>query len=221
MAALKRMRPRNRGSIVQVGSALAYRAIPLQAAYCGATHATRGFTESVRCELLHDKSRVRLSVVELPGVNTPQFEWIKNRMPHKPQPIGTVYQPEVAARAIVWAARHDRRELYVGVPTVKAIVGDKVAPGLLDHYLSRTVYAGHQTNEPEDPQRPDNLWAPVPGDHGAHGPFDERAKGRSLQLWASTHRSSLATAFVGLLGGALLFQACKPPSSSLAKRATS
>jgi NAD(P)-dependent dehydrogenase (short-subunit alcohol dehydrogenase family) len=220
MAALKRMRPRNRGSIVQVGSALAYRAIPLQAAYCGAKHAIRGFTESVRCELLHDKSRVRLSVVELPGVNTPQFEWIKNRMPHKPQPVGTVYQPEVAARAIVWAARHDRRELYVGVPTVKAIVGDKIAPGLLDHYLAGTVYEGHQTDEPEDPERPDNLWSPVPGDHGAHGPFDDRAKGRSLQLWASMHRSSLVAAFTGLVGGALLFNACKPPSGRSAKRAT-
>jgi hypothetical protein len=123
---------------------------------------------------------VRLAVVELPGLNTPQFEWMKNRMPHKPQPVGTVYQPEVAARAIVWGARHDRRELYVGVPTVKAIVGDKVAPGLLDHYLSRTVYAGHQTNEPEDQRRPDNLWAPVPGDHGAHGRIRRAARGRPV-----------------------------------------
>lgn len=221
MAALKRMRPRNRGCIVQVGSALAYRAIPLQAAYCGAKHAIRGFTESVRCELLHDKSRVRLAVVELPGVNTPQFEWIKNRMPHKAQPVGTVYQPEVAARAIVWAARHDRRELYVGAPTVKAIVGDKVAPGLLDHYLAGTVYEGHQTDEPEDPQRPDNLWSPVRGDHGAHGPFDGRAKGRSLQLWASMHRSSLVAAFAGLIGGALVYNACKPVSGRLATRAPS
>jgi NADP-dependent 3-hydroxy acid dehydrogenase YdfG len=219
MAALRRMRPRNRGCIVQVGSALAYRAIPLQAAYCGAKHAIRGFTESVRCELLHDRSSVRLAVVELPGLNTPQFEWIKNRMPRKSQPVGTVYQPEVAARAIVWAARHDRRELYVGAPTVKAIVGDKVAPGLLDHYLASTVYEGHQTDEPEDPRRPDNLWAPIPGDHGAHGPFDDRAKRRSGQLWATTHRGSLASACVGLLAGAVLFKACKPLSGG--KRAAS
>ena len=210
MAALKRMRPRDRGCIVQVGSALAYRAIPLQAAYCGAKHAIRGFTESVRCELLHDRSRVRLTVVELPGLNTPQFEWIRNRMPHKAQPVGTIYQPEVAARAIVWAAHHDRRELYVGTPTVEAILGDKLAPGLLDQYMARTVYRGHQTNEPEDPRRPDNLWDPVPGDHGAHGPFDNRAKHRSLQLWATTHRQWLVVAALGAVAGAVLFTAAKP-----------
>jgi NAD(P)-dependent dehydrogenase (short-subunit alcohol dehydrogenase family) len=207
MAALKRMRPRNRGRIIQVGSALAYRAIPLQAAYCGAKHAIRGFTESVRCELLHDRSRVRLTVVELPGLNTPQFEWIRNRMPRKAQPVGTMYQPEVAARAIAWAVEHDRRELYVGIPTAEAILGDKIAPGLLDHYMARTVYRGHQRDEPEDPQRPDNLWEPVDGDHGAHGPFDDRAKPRSLQLWATTHRRSVAAAAVGALAGALLYRA--------------
>jgi NAD(P)-dependent dehydrogenase (short-subunit alcohol dehydrogenase family) len=206
MSALKRMRPRNRGCVVQVGSALAYRAIPLQAAYCGAKHAIRGFTESVRCELLHDRSRVRLTVVELPGLNTPQFEWIRNRMPHKSQPVGKIYQPEVAARAIVWAAHHDRRELYVGTPTVEAILGDKIAPGLLDHYMARTVYRGHQTDEPEDLQRPDNLWSPVPGDHGAHGPFDKRAKNRSLQLWATTHRRSIAAAVIAMVAGAALFR---------------
>ena len=198
MAALKRMRPRDHGCIIQVGSALAYRAIPLQAAYCGAKHAIRGFTESVRCELLHDGSRVRLTVVELPGLNTPQFEWVRNRMPRKSQPVGTVYQPEVAARAIVWAAQHDRRELYVGAPTVQAILGDKVAPGMMDHYMARTVWEGHQRDEPEDPSRPDNLLEPVPGDHGAHGPFDGRAKDRSLQFWATTHRGWLALAGVGV-----------------------
>jgi NAD(P)-dependent dehydrogenase (short-subunit alcohol dehydrogenase family) len=198
MAALKRMRPRGRGHIVQVGSALAYRSIPLQAAYCGAKHAIRGFTESVRCELLHDRSRVRISIVELPGVNTPQFEWIRNRMPNKSQPIGTVYQPEVAARAIVWAAHHDRRELYVGTPTVQAVLADKLAPGLMDHYMAGTVYDGHQTDEPDDPNRPDNLMQPLAGDHGAHGPFDERAKDRSIQLWAATHRGWLTVAGVAL-----------------------
>jgi len=197
MAALRRMRPRDRGCIVQVGSALAYRAIPLQAAYCGAKHAINGFTESVRCELLHDRSRVRIVVVQLPGVNTPQFEWVRNKMPHTSQPVGTVYQPEVAARAVVWASHHGRREVQVGVPTVQAILADKLAPGLMDRYLAGTVYQGHQTDQPEDPTRPDNLFRPVAGDHGAHGPFDDRAKPRSLQLWATTHRGRLALAAVG------------------------
>jgi NAD(P)-dependent dehydrogenase (short-subunit alcohol dehydrogenase family) len=197
MAALRRMRPRDRGCIVQVGSALAYRAIPLQAAYCGAKHAINGFTESVRCELLHDRSRVRIVVVQLPGVNTPQFEWIRNKMPHTSQPVGPVYQPEVAARAVEWASRHGRREVQVGAPTVEAILADKLAPGLMDRYLAGTVYEGHQTDQPEDPGRPDNLFQPVGGDHGAHGPFDDRAKARSLQLWATTHRRSLALAAVG------------------------
>jgi NAD(P)-dependent dehydrogenase (short-subunit alcohol dehydrogenase family) len=214
MSALSRMRPRNRGCVVQVGSALAYRAIPLQAAYCGAKHAIRGFTESVRCELLHDRSRVRLTIVELPGLNTPQFEWIRNRMPHKSQPVGTIYQPEVAARAIVWAAHHDRPELYVGMPTVEAILADKVVPGFLDHYMAQTVYQGHQTDEPEDPRRPNNLWKPVPGDHGAHGPFDDRAKNRSLQLWTTTHRRSLAAAAIGALAGAFWFSTSKAQRSS-------
>jgi NAD(P)-dependent dehydrogenase (short-subunit alcohol dehydrogenase family) len=214
MSALKRMRTRDRGCIVQVGSALAYRAIPLQAAYCGAKHAIRGFTESVRCELLHDRSRVRLTIVELPGLNTPQFEWIRNRMPHKSQPVGKIYQPEVAARAIVWAAHNDRRELYVGTPTVEAIIGDKFAPGLLDRYLARTVYRGHQTDEPEDPHRPDNLWKPVPGDQGAHGPFDNRAKNRSLQLWAAMHRRQLAVAALGVIAGAAVVRMSKSNRSS-------
>src|SRR5688500_18540779 len=209
MSALKRMRPRNRGCVIQVGSALAYRAIPLQAAYCGAKHAIRGFTESVRCELLHDGSEVRLTVVELPGLNTPQFEWIKNRMPHKSQPVGKIYQPEVAARAIVWAAHHDRRELYVGTPTVAAVIGDKIALGPVNRYLAPTVYQGHQTDEPDDSHRPDNLWKPLPGEHGAHGPFDDRAKSRSLQLWATTHRRSLAAAVLGMVAGAVAVKASR------------
>jgi NAD(P)-dependent dehydrogenase (short-subunit alcohol dehydrogenase family) len=203
MAALKRMLPRDRGSIVFVGSALAYRGIPLQAAYCGAKHAIQGFFDSLHCELLHDRSNVKVTMVQLPGVNTPQFEWIRNRMPNKPRPVGAAYQPEVAARAIVWAAHHDRRELQVGAPTVEAIVGNKVAPAILDRYLAQTVYQGHQTNEPDDPHRPDNLFQTVPGDHGAHGPFDDEAKTHSPQLWASTHRELLAVAAAGIAGAAL------------------
>jgi NAD(P)-dependent dehydrogenase (short-subunit alcohol dehydrogenase family) len=206
MAALRRMRARNQGTILQVGSALSYRSIPLQAAYCGAKHAIRGFTESVRCELLHDKSAVQIKMVELPGLNTPQFEWIRNRMPRKSKPVGTIYEPEVAARAIVWACDNDRRELYVGLPSVEAIVGDKVMPGLLDQYLARTVYEGHQRDEPEDPGRPDNLWEPVAGDHGARGPFSDRAKAKSFQLWATTHRRSIVGALAGAVGGYLMFR---------------
>jgi NAD(P)-dependent dehydrogenase (short-subunit alcohol dehydrogenase family) len=203
-AALNRMRARDRGCVVQVGSALAYRALPLQSAYCGAKHAIRGFTESVRCELLHDRSRVRITIVELPGVNTPQFDWVKNRMPRKSKPLGPVFQPEVAARAIVWAAHHNRRELYVGAPTVEAVVGDKIAPGLLDRYLAATVYEGHQRPEPEDPGRPDNLWSPIPGDHGAHGAFDDRARRHSPQLWLTTHRGWVAAAAVGVVAAVTL-----------------
>src|SRR3989441_1933676 len=147
LTALKRMLPRDWGSIVQVGSALAYRGIPLQAAYCGAKHAIQGFTESLRCELLHDKSNVRVTMVQLPAMNTPQFSWVKSRLPRKPQPVPPIYQPEVAAEALVWAADHDRRELWVGLPTCKAIVGERVIPGLLDHYLARIGYQDQQTDE--------------------------------------------------------------------------
>lgn len=193
MAALKRMVPRDHGKIVQVGSALAYRGIPLQSAYCGAKHAIEGFTEAVRCELIHDKSRVNLSMVQLPGVNTPQFQWIRSKMPRKSQPVGTVFQPEVAARAIYWASQHNRREILVGFPTVQAVWGEKLIPALLDHYLARIVYKEHMTEELEDSNRPDNLWNPVAGDFGAHGPYDDRAKRFSLQTWTTMHR--------GLLGG--------------------
>jgi len=179
LAALKRMLPRDRGVIIEVGSALAYRGIPLQAAYCGAKHAIQGFVDSLRCELLHDKSNVRVTMVQMPALNTPQFRWVKSRLPHKAQPVPPIFQPEVAARAIHYAAHHDRRELYVGMPTIEAIVGNKVAPGLLDHYLARTGYESQQTDEPADPNRPNNLWEPVPGDHGAHGVFDDRASDHS------------------------------------------
>lgn len=186
MAALKRMLPRNRGSIVQVGSALAYRGIPLQSAYCGAKHAIQGFTESLRCELIHDGSDIELSMVQLPAMNTPQFGWVKSRLPRKAQPVPPIYQPEVAADAIVWAARHKRRELQVGMTTVTVVLGNKLFPGWGDKYLGKTGYDSQMTDEPEDPNRPDNLWSPVPGDHGAHGTFDERASDSHIHLWINT-----------------------------------
>jgi NAD(P)-dependent dehydrogenase (short-subunit alcohol dehydrogenase family) len=200
LAALRRMRPRGRGTIVQVGSALAYRAIPLQAAYCGAKHAIQGFTESLRCELRHDGSRIRLTMVQLPALNTPQFGWVKSRLPHTAQPVPPIYQPEVAAEAILWAAHHDRRELNVGLSTSVAILASKLVPGLADRYLARTGYESQQTNMPEDPDRPHNLWQPVPGDHGAHGDFGDRAYASSPHLWATTHRGWLALAGVGVVG---------------------
>jgi short-subunit dehydrogenase len=200
LAALKRMLPRDHGVIVQVGSALAYRGIPLQAAYCGAKHAIQGFMDSLRCELLHDGSQVQVTMVQMPALNTPQFGWVKSRLPHKAQPVPPIYQPEVAAEAIVWAAHHPRRELSVGFSTVKAIIGNKLAPWLGDWYLARVGYAAQQTDIPADPHRPHNLWQPVPGDHGAHGTFDARAHDTSLQLWADTHRSWLALAGLGIAG---------------------
>ncbi len=199
LSALRRMFPRDRGVIIQVGSALAYRAIPLQSAYCGAKHAVKGFTESLRSELLHDGSQVHITMVHLPGVNTTQFGWIKSRLPYEPQPVPPMYQPEVMARAIVWSADHDRRELWVGMPTVKTIVGEKFIPGLLDHYLAEVSYSGQQTNVPINLKRADNLFAPVPQDRGAHGAFDDRARSSSFQLWASMNRGLLAVAGVGCL----------------------
>lgn len=195
-AALARMVPRDRGTIVQVGSALAYRGIPLQSAYCGAKHATEGFTESVRAELLHEGSNVHLTMVQMPAVNTPQFGWVKSRLPHKAQPVPPIYQPEVAAEAVYWAAHHRRRELYVGLPSVVTIWGNKFFPGIGDRYLAKTGYQSQQTAEPEDPGRPHNLWSPVDADrdHGAHGAFDDRANPRSLQLTATLNRGKLALA---------------------------
>lgn len=200
LAALKRMLPRDHGTIVQVGSALAYRGIPLQAAYCGAKHAVQGFMDSLRCELLHDRSKVQITMVQMPALNTPQFRWTKSRLPRKAQPVPPIFQPEVGAAAVVWAARHPRRELYVGWPTMKAIVGNKLVPWLGDWYLARTGYQSQQTDEPEDPYRPHNLWEAVPGDHGAHGVFDKRASDWSAQLWATTHRGWLTLAGLGLAG---------------------
>jgi NADP-dependent 3-hydroxy acid dehydrogenase YdfG len=189
IAALKRMLPRDRGTIVQVGSALVYRSIPLQSAYCASKHAIAGFTDSLRCELIHDKSNVRVTVVQMPALNTPQFGWVKSRLKSKAQPVPPIFQPEVGARAIYWAAHHSRREIYAGWPTVEAIVGNKVAPGWLDHYLGKTGFDSQQTSEPEDPDRPDNLWKPVQGDHGAHGTFDSEAHERSWEVRASLGRT--------------------------------
>jgi short-subunit dehydrogenase len=206
LAALRSMRPRDRGTIVQVGSALAYRSIPLQSAYCAAKHAVVGFTDSLRCELVHQKSRVHVTVVHLPAMNTPQFDWVKSRLPRKAQPVPPIYQPEVAARAIYWAAHHRRREVVVGAPTVAAITGQKIAPGLLDAYLGRTGFDAQQTAEPRPPDAPDNLWKPVAGDHGAHGRFDAQARRTSLQAWTSLHRAAIG-AVVGCALVAGLFRA--------------
>jgi NADP-dependent 3-hydroxy acid dehydrogenase YdfG len=194
LAALRRMRARNRGTIVQVGSALAYRGIPLQAAYCGAKHAIQGFTESLRCELLHDASRVHITMVHAPAMNTPQFGWVRSKLPRKSQPVPPIYQPEIVADAIVWAASHRRRELSVGAVTVGAIWGDKIASGLLDRYLAATGVEAQQTDEPEDPARPDNLWHPLPGDHGAHGRFDHRSASTSPQTWINEQLPAVAIA---------------------------
>ncbi|HEX3316441.1 MAG TPA: SDR family oxidoreductase [Solirubrobacteraceae bacterium] len=192
MAALRRMRPRDRGSIVQVGSALAYRGIPLQSAYCGAKHAIEGFTESLRTELLHEGSKVGVTMVQMPALNTPQFDTVRTRLPRHPRPVAPVYQPEVAAKAIVWAADHPRREIKVGASTAITVIGNKMLPGVGDRYLARTGFDSQQTDQPVNGNRPDNLFAPLPGDRGAHGDFDEEAKPRSPQLWLTTHKGTLA-----------------------------
>ncbi|MBX7434341.1 SDR family oxidoreductase [Mycobacterium sp. Y57] len=199
MAALAHMKPRNAGTIVQVGSALGARAIPLQSAYCGAKHAINGFTESVRTELLHDHSGIHITVVQMPALNTPQFSWVRSRLPRHPQPVPPIYQPEIAARAVCFAADHPRRKQYwVGASTAATITGQKIVPALLDRYLGRTGYASQQTDERVDTDRPDNLMHPLdadPGtDHGAHGEFDSRSLGVSPQLWMSRHARSLSVA---------------------------
>ena len=198
LAAMRRMLPRDSGIIVQVGSALAYRGIPLQAPYCAAKHAIQGFHDSLRSELLHDKSNVRVTMVNLPAVNTPQFRWLRSYMPRKAQPLGTIFEPEVAANAIVWASEHDRRELNVGWPSSQAIVGNSIAPGLIDVYLAHAAYDGQQGDEPEDPNRPDNLYETVPGDAGAHGVFSAKAKTTSAQFGANTHRGAIGAALAAV-----------------------
>ena len=206
LAALKRMLPRNRGRIVQVGSALAYRSIPLQSAYCAAKHAIVGFTDSLRCELIHDSSRVRVTVVHMPALNTPQFGWMKSRLRNKAQPVPPIFEPEVGARAVFWAAHHDRGEVYVGGSTVEAIVGNKIAPRLLDRYLGRTGYESQQTDEPEDLARADNLWQPVDAerDFGAHGSLTRARRPYSVQLWVDLRRAKIV-AGIGLSALALGF----------------
>ena len=191
LAALRRMLPRDAGTIVQVGSALAYRSIPLQAAYCGAKHAIKGFTQSLRTELLHDGSGVRVTMVDLPAVNTPQFELMKTRLTRHPRPVPPIYQPEVAAEAIVWAADHAPRAVAVGFSTALAIVAEKVAPAAGDRYLARTAYESQQTSERVRGDRADNLWASVPGDHGAHGAFGDEARGRSLHFALRRRRGAV------------------------------
>ncbi len=207
MAALKRMRPRDRGTIVQIGSALAYRSIPLQAPYCGAKHAIVGFTDSLRCELIHEKSNVHVTVVHLPAMNTPQFSWCRTRLPRHPQPVPPIFEPEVAAKAVYWAAHHKRREVFVAWPTVQAIYGQDIVPGFADWYLGTHGYDAQQTQETVRPDRPDNLFAPVKGDYAAHGIFTEKAKNFSLQSWLDLHRTPVALATLGLTGlGALLWK---------------
>jgi NAD(P)-dependent dehydrogenase (short-subunit alcohol dehydrogenase family) len=200
MEALRLMKPRDRGVIVQVGSALSYRAIPLQSAYCGAKHALRGFTDSIRCELLHERSSVRVTMVQLPALNTPQFGWSRSHMPRRAQPVPPIYQPELAADAIVWASRHPRREVDVGGTTTATILGQKLWPGMFDRYLGWTGYDSQQTDQPEDPGREDNLFAPVPVDLGAHGIFDDRSHTRSVQWWATRHRAAIAAIAAATLG---------------------
>ncbi len=210
-AALKRMLPRDRGAIVQVGSTLAYRGIPLQSAYCGSKHALQGFHESLRTELLHDRSNVHVTMVQMPAVNTPQFSWVLSRLPKQAQPVPPIYQPEVAARAVVYAADHPRRrEYWVGASTMGTLVANAVAPGLLDRYLARTGYSSQQTKDERPADQPANLWEPADGesghDFGAHGIFDDQASPRSLQLWASQHHGVVLGALgagVGLGIGAL------------------
>jgi NAD(P)-dependent dehydrogenase (short-subunit alcohol dehydrogenase family) len=207
MAVLKRMLPRDAGTIVQVGSALAYRGIPLQTAYCGSKHAIQGFHEALRCELLHNKSNVHVTMVQMPAVNTPQFDWVLSRLPRPAQPVPPIYQPELAARGVLYAADHPRRrEYWVGGSTMATLAANAIAPGLLDRYLARTGFSSQQDSRPVPPDPPANLWQPADGtggrDYTAHGSFDSRSKDRSLQLWASQHHGPIGTAAAGLLASA-------------------
>lgn len=199
-AALKRMLPKNKGTIILIGSALAYRGIPLQTAYCGAKHAIHGFFESLRSELINDNSNVKLSMVQMPAMNTTQFGWVKSYLKNKPKPMGQIYEPEVAAKAVVKVAREHQRELYVGYPTVKTIWGNKVLPAYLDNYLANTGFKGQQTDERESGDRQNNLWEPVPGDHGARGTFATQSWRTSPEVWMATHKKTT----YGLLAGIAL-----------------
>jgi len=205
MAALKYMKPRNRGTIVQVGSALAYRGIPLQTAYCGAKHAIQGFNEALRCELLHEKSGVHVTMVQMPAVNTPQFSWVLSRLRRHAQPVPPIYQPELAARGVLYAADHPgRREYWVGASTAGTLAANAIAPGLLDRYLARTGFGSQQTPQPKDPHAPANLWEAADDadghDYGAHGVFDDRSHSHDPQLWASQHHGLIGA--LGVVGAA-------------------
>ncbi len=200
-AALKRMLPKDKGTIILIGSALAYRGIPLQSAYCGAKHATRGFFESLRSELIHAKSNVKLSMIQMPAMNTTQFSWVKSYLKNKPKPMGKIYEPEVAAKAVVQVARDHQRELYVGYPTVQTILGNKILPGYLDKYLAETGFDGQQTDEPVSPDRQNNLYQPVPGDHGARGTFAKDSWDHSPEVWMATHKKTTIGLLLGIAAG--------------------
>jgi NAD(P)-dependent dehydrogenase (short-subunit alcohol dehydrogenase family) len=210
MSALKRMRTRNSGTIINVGSALAYRAVPLQSIYCGAKFAIRGFTDSLRSEIIHDRLKVHLCQVDLPAMNTPQFDWALNKMGKKAKPVAPIFQPEVAARAIYFAATHRRRNIWLGFPTVKAILADRIAPGLLDRYLAEAGYSGQLTDEPLPEDAPANLFESVDGPYGAHGRFDARAKPASWEMVTDRHRAAFwLGAGIGLVGLHLLAKRLK------------
>src|SRR3954451_5260402 len=204
LAALRRMKPRDRGAIVQVGSALAYRGIPLQSAYCAAKHAVQGFHDSLRSELIHDGSNVRVVMVQMPALNTPQFRWVRSRLPRKVQLVPPIFQPEVAADAVVFAAYSGRREVNVGWPTTKAIVGNNLAPGYADRYLAKNGYDAQMIDEPEEPGRPDNLWSPLPGDAGAHGVFDEQSANVSIEMALNKRRGWIVAGAAALLVASLI-----------------
>ena len=204
LAALKRMKSRDKGTIIFVGSALAYRGIPLQSAYCASKHAIEGFYDSLRAELLHDKSKIETCMVQLPAMNTTQFGFVRSKLPRKPKPMGQIYEPEVAARGIVWVTKHPRRELYIGYPTVQAIVGNKIAPSLGDYVLANGGIKGQMTDEPADPNRKDNLWEPIPGDHGVHGPFSDKSWSFSPELWAAEHKGSVVAFALAVVAGIFL-----------------
>ena len=209
MAALSRMRRRNRGTIVNVGSALAYRSVPLQSVYCGAKAAIRGFTDSLRSEIIHDKLNVHITMVDLPAVNTPQFDWAMNKMGRKAQPVPPIYQPEVPARAIFFAATHKRRDVWVGFPTVKAILANRIAPGLIDRYLAKVGYAGQLTDIPEPADAPANLFEPVPGAYGAHGRFDKRRpRTGSWEMFTDRHKMALL-GVLAVIGVTVLHETAK------------
>ena len=204
MSALRRMLTRDAGRIIQVGSALAYRSIPLQSAYCGAKHAIAGFTDSLRTELIHEKRNIHLTMVQLPAMNTPQFTWCRSKMPRQPQPVPPIFQPEAAAERIVWASQHKRREVFVGAPTVIAIEANKVVPSLADYYLGQTGFDSQQTGEPVPPGRPDNLFEPLPGDFGAHGIFGNAAHEEAATTWLAGHKGTTALAGAVVAGAIAL-----------------